>query len=79
MLGVIKDMRGDRDGLVRTPVKVLMVAGHAAFLFSVHVCVCVCRIERHRGEAGRRGDNSKVCAYEDHVCVLLNYYYFFLS
>lgn len=36
---VIKDMRGDRDGLARTPVKVLMVAGHAAFPF---LCVCVC-------------------------------------
>lgn len=36
---VIKDMSGDRDGLARTPVKVLMVAGHAAFPF---LCVCVC-------------------------------------
>lgn len=51
VLGVIKDMRGDRDGLARTPAKVLMVAGHTAFPFSVHVCVC--EIERHRGEAGQ--------------------------
>lgn len=39
-VGVIKDVGGDRDGLARTPVKVLMVAGHAAFRFSVFVCVC---------------------------------------
>lgn len=36
-MSVIKDMRGDRDGLVRTLVKLLMVAGHSAFIF----CVCV--------------------------------------
>lgn len=36
---VIKDMRGDRDGLARTPVKVLMVAGHTAFPFSLCECV----------------------------------------
>lgn len=33
------DMGGDRDGLARTPVKVLMVAGHAACL--LYECVCV--------------------------------------
>lgn len=39
---VIKDMRGDRGGLARTLVKVLMVAGHAASLFNQCVCFCVC-------------------------------------
>lgn len=55
-VGVIKDMRGDGDGLARTPVKVLMVAGHAAFLFKVCVCVCVMEEieERQAGSEGGR-------------------------
>lgn len=36
-LEVIKNMGGDQDSLARTPVKVLMVAGHATCM-----CVCVC-------------------------------------
>lgn len=61
-VGVIKDMRGDRDGLARTPVKVLMVAGHAAFLFKV----CVCVIEEIEG--GWEGDNSYVCETTTIMC-----------
>lgn len=52
---VIKDMRGDRDGLARTPVKVLMVAGHAAFPF---LCVCVCVSDGKRSG----GSEKTLCA-----------------
>lgn len=48
-LGVIKDMRGDGDGLARTQAKVLMVAGHVTSLFCEFVCVCVGDVERDRG------------------------------
>lgn len=55
-VGIIKDTRGDRDGLARTLVKVLMVAGHAASLFNqcVRFCVCICDIERDGGRQRRR-------------------------
>ncbi len=69
---VIKDMRGDGDGLARTPVKVLMVAGHAAFLFPL----CVREIERDRG---REGQSSKVCVRQQRVCVCVVLFFVFLT
>lgn len=56
-LGVIKDMRGDGDGLVRTPAEVLMVAGHVTALFCQFVCVLETLREIEE-------DRNKVC-----VCV----------